>query len=346
MTVVGRASISRWVIDEILERFFHPGLDAALSIHLKTIEQGIRRNHPDPHSIEEDDALSSKVCNWRLTTLDALRQDLQSSNAAEFKARLTQHLVEKLVASLQTHLHEPTPPGLLGGVSMIVEIAVGLASNLPLESRDVRVWYPLPGVPFDGKFMKAEGQLPPLVQPISAGEGTASEGGDKMEVDQQNPGGDENSVGKDAAPKPSGSVHGPGVPGGQGGQGSQGGQGAQGINREASNSSNKSAEQPKSKSLGVAGRLRQRVSEATGRGHSSDGRPGIPPIGQPTPTGQQPGGPPLPTLPKGNSQVNLPSDGAQGGQPPKEEQKTVRIAGFMAVEVRGRSILVKAPVWC
>ena len=340
MTVVGRASISRWVIDEILERFFHPGLDAGLSIHLKTIEQGIRRNHPDPHSIEEDDALSSKVCNWRLTTLDALRQELQSPNATDSKARLTQHLVEKLVASLQTHLHEPTPPGLLGGVSMIVEIAVGLASNLPLESRDVRVWYPLPGVPFDGKFMKAEGQLPPLVQPISGGEGTASESSDKMEVDQQNPGGEENGVGKDAALKPSGSVHGPGVPGGQSGQG---GQGAQNVNREASNSSNKPAEQPKSKSLGVAGRLRQRVQEAAGRGHSSDGRP---PIGQPAPTGQQPGGPPPPTLQKGNSQVNLPVDAVQGGQPPKEEQKTVRIAGFMAVEVRGRSILVKAPVWC
>lgn len=339
MTVVGRASISRWVIDEILERFFHPGLDAALSMNLKSIEQGIRRNHPDPHSIEEDDALSSKVCNWRLTTLDALRQDLQSPSAVEFKARLTQHLVEKLVVSLQTHLHEPTPPGLLGGVSMIVEIAVGLASNLPLESRDVRVWYPLPGVPFDGKFMKAEGQLPPLVQPISGGEGTASEGGDKMEVDQQNP--EENGVGKDAPLKPSGSVHGPGVPGGQGGQG---GQASQGVNRETSNSSNKSAEQPKSKSLGVAGRIRQRVQEAAGRGHS-DGRDPRPPIGQPTPTGQQPGGPP-PLLQKGNSQVNLPADGAPGGQPPKEEQKMVRIAGFMAVEVRGRSILVKAPVWC
>ncbi|KAF8417130.1 hypothetical protein EV426DRAFT_540685, partial [Tirmania nivea] len=335
MTVVGRASISRWVIDEILERFFHPGLDAGLSIHLKTIEQGIRRNHPEPHSIEEDDALSSKVCNWRLTTLDALRQDLQNPNAAELKARLTQHLVEKLVASLQTHLHEPTPPGLLGGVSMIVEIAVGLACNLPLESRDVRVWYPLPGVPFDGKFMKVEGQLPPLVQPIAGGEGPASEGGDKMEVDQQNPGGEENGVGKDASLKPSGSANGPGVPGGQS------------VNRETSNSSNKSAEQPKAKPRGgMTERLRQRVQEATGRGHSNNSQAGIPPIGQPTPAGQQPGGPPPPPLLKGNSQVSLPTDGVQGGQPSKEEPKTVRIAGFMAVEVRGRSILVKAPVWC
>lgn len=331
MTVVGRASISRWVIDEILERFFHPGLDAALSIHLKTIEQGIRRNHHDPQSIEEDDALSSKVCNWRLTTLDALRQDLQSPNAAEFKARLTQHLVEKLVASLQTHLHEPTPPGLLGGVSMIVEIAVGLASNLPLESRDVRVWYPLPGAPFDGKFMKAEGQLPPLVQPTTGGESTTSEGNDKMDVDQQNPSGEENGVGKDGPVKPSGSVHGPGVPGGQA------------VNREASNSSNKSVEPPKSKSLGVAERLRQRVQGAAGRTHNNTPA-GIPPIGQPTPVVQQPSGPP--PLQKGNSQLSLPADGAQGGQLPKEEQKTVRIAGFMAVEVRGRSILVKAPVWC
>jgi len=329
MTVVGRACISRWVVDEILERFFHPGLDLGLSVHLKTIEQGIRRNHYDPQSIEEDDALSSKVCNWRLTTLDALVQDLQSANAVEYKARLTQHLIDKLVASLQMHLNEPTPPGLLGGVSMIVEIAVGLASNLPLESRDVRVWYPLPGVLFDGKFMKAEGQLPPLVQPMAGGEVTTSEGSDKvlMDVDQHNPGGEENGV-KDGTLKSSGSVHGPGAPGSQG---------------EASNNSNKPAEQHKPKPLGVASRIRQRVQGTSTRVHNNTAPAGIPPVGQPTSTGQQPGPPPLQ---KGSSIVSLPGEGTQGGQPPKEEQKVVRIAGFMAVEVRGRSILVKAPVWC
>ena len=48
MTVVGRAAISRWVVDEILDRFFHPGLDPLLSSHLKTIEHNIRRCGPPP----------------------------------------------------------------------------------------------------------------------------------------------------------------------------------------------------------------------------------------------------------------------------------------------------------
>ncbi|KAF8473560.1 hypothetical protein BDZ91DRAFT_714940 [Kalaharituber pfeilii] len=327
MTVVGRASISRWVVDEILEMFFHPGLDPSLSVHLKTIEQNIRRNHHDPQSIEEDDALSSKVCNWRLTTLDALRHELQGPLAAENKARLTQHLVEKLVASLQMHLREPSPPGLLGGVSMIVDIAIGLASNLPLESRDVRVWYPAPGVLFDGKFMKVEGQLPPLTPSISEGQqqqggqgGEGGQGGDRslMELDPQSNNNEENGS-KDQSLKHSGSVNGPG---------------------QSSTSVQSSSSTRSEKISGPMTRMVKRVQEATGTGKSGHGQQ----------LGQQQG---PNQAGKGGSQINLgqqPSQGQEGQQSGpqggNEESKTVRIAGFMAVEVRGRSILVKAPVWC
>ena len=334
MTVVGRASISRWVVEEILERFFHPGLDPGLSVHLKSIEQNIRRHHHDPQSIEEDDALSSKVCNWRLTTLDALKMELNSPHAAEYKSRLTQVLVEKLVASLQSHLHDPAPPGLLGGVQMIVNIAVGLASNIPLESRDVRVWYPIPGVPFDNKFMKLEGQLPPLVQPASTGENSTAESGEKslMDVDTHLQGSGDPASKVPANLKPSGSVAGPG------------------NSRDSNGKSSGDKEKRTMKQ-----RLQTRHGSTRGSQSNQDtGQGGGPPpvgatpttgtaVAQQNPTGQAG----AQQLQRGGSQVSVAGDviGSAGG-PPKDEQKVVRIAGFMAVEVRGRSILVRAPVWC
>ena len=375
MTTVGRASISRWVVDEILERYFHPALDPSLSIHLKAIEQNIRRNHHDPQSIEEDDALSTKVCNWRLTTLDSLRHELGSSVGQEYTGRLTQLLVQQLVASLQMYLHEPSPPGLLGGVSMIVDIAVKLASNLPLESRDVRVWYPVPGVPFDNKFMKAEGQLPPLTNPISevlAREAAEAASADKALMDLDSL--EDQVSGKDhsqqAPPNSSGGAGGP-PPGGLKPSGSVSGQNPQSANTNNSNNNNNSNNQnqnnqnpnqpmnpgsaaipggslnpsasvgkndPPKKSLGVTGRLRQKLSESKGGNGAS-----VPP---PASVGSPQGGKP------GSSQVSLsqPQQQQQPPAPPPPPQdsdvKIVRIAGFMAVEVRGRSILVKAPVWC
>lgn len=335
MTVVGRASISRWVVEEILERFFHPALDPGLSVHLKSIEQNIRRHHHDPQSIEEDDALSSKVCNWRLTTLDALKMELSSPHAADSKSRLTQILVEKLVASLQSHLHDPAPPGLLGGVQMIVDIAVKLASNIPLESRDVRVWYPIPGVPFDSKFMKLEGQLPPLVQPASAGEYSAADGVEKslMDVDTQVQGGGDPASKVPANLKPSGSI---------------------GGSRE---SNGKSGGDRERKSMSEKLRLPRPHGSTSRGGHGNQDTGqggGPPPVGatsgatgtavvQQNQTGQAS----TKQSSRGGSQVSVAADvvGPTGG-PPKDEQNRVRIAGFMAVEVRGRSILVRAPVWC
>src|SRR4051794_33576429 len=120
MTIVGRAAISRWVVDEILDRFFHPALDPALSTALKNIEHSIRRNSPQPQSIEEDDALSSKVCTWRMSTVDGIQNILNSPIGRENRQKVTAHLEEKLIASLAMHLNEPIPPGLEGGVHMII----------------------------------------------------------------------------------------------------------------------------------------------------------------------------------------------------------------------------------
>jgi hypothetical protein len=165
MTAVGRACITRWLIDEILDRYFHPGLEPGLSSQLKIIEKNVRRFAPPANTDEEKDAILSKICNWRLTTLDGLQDMLSSPQSAEYRANLTQMLVDKLTASLQMNLKDPPPPGLEGGVTMIIELAVGIAANLPQESRDVYVEYFMPGALITDTYMKIEPALPALSNP-------------------------------------------------------------------------------------------------------------------------------------------------------------------------------------
>ncbi|KAG8528892.1 uncharacterized protein KY384_006581 [Bacidia gigantensis] len=175
MTAVGRAAISRWLIDELLDRHFHPGLEPNLSSHLKIIEKNLRRFAPPTPTDEEREALMAKISNWRLSTLDGLQEFLAAPKATEYRTTLTESLVEKLVASLGMMLKEPMPPGIEGGVGMIVELAVGISANLPLESRDVFVDYVTPGQLITDTYMKVETGLPPLTNPGEAPEGeTAS----------------------------------------------------------------------------------------------------------------------------------------------------------------------------
>lgn len=279
MTAVGRACISRWLVDELLDRYFHPALDLSLSAHLKIIEKNLRRYAAPTPSEEERDALMARISNWRLATLDGLQDMLNSPQATEHKSLLTDSLVEKLTASLSMSLKDPPPPGLEGGVAMIVELAVGIASNLPLESRDVFVDYIAPGTLFNETCMKIESGLPPLMNP---GEGLGDNGsmekisddGGSVELKDAGPGESENVP-------PAGSLTG-------------------------SVSNIGTAKEQKKKSM--FGTL------------MSSGKKGG--SGPPGPVQQQQPQPP---------------------QPPKEER--VRFAAFIAVEVRGRSVLVKAPVY-
>lgn len=290
MTAVGRACMTRWIVDEILDRYFHPGLEPSLSSQLKIIEKNIRRYAPPTNTDEEKDALLAKISNWRLTTLDGLQEMLASSQAAEYRVQLTEVLVEKLTASLQMNLKDPPPPDLEGGVSMIVELAVGIAANLPLESRDVYVEYFLPGAPVNAEYMKIESSLPVLTNPGSGTEGMdtdkvslASTEGDTKD-DQQASGGAASS--KDADP-----------------------------------SGLKDQHQQKKKSM-FGGLINKKPATGTGD-TSSTARSSVSTQG-----GQQ------------QQQQQQPPGSSSG---PKEER--VRFAAFMAVEVRGRSILVKAPVY-
>jgi hypothetical protein len=166
MTAVGRACITRWVVDEILDRYFHPRLEPGLSSQLKIIERNIRRAGQNQIISEEQrDDLVVKLTSWRLTTLEGLADAMASEQGNEYKQQLTANLMEKLTASLQMNLNDPPPPGLESGVGMIIELAIGLASSLPLESRDVCVEYFMPGSYINETYMKVESGVPPLSNP-------------------------------------------------------------------------------------------------------------------------------------------------------------------------------------
>lgn len=163
MTAVGRAVVSRWLVDEVFLKCFHPALDEALSAQLKEIEKSIRGNSYTLHSQEEFDALTAKVVDWRMATLDGLQKKLESTAATENRTTLTNKITANLTAYLHQFLSTPPPPGVAGSTSVIAELAVAIAANLPLESRDVAIMYPLPGDAVQTSIMQVEQPgLPPL----------------------------------------------------------------------------------------------------------------------------------------------------------------------------------------
>ena len=293
MTAVGRACISRWLVDELLERYFHPSLELGLSAQLKIIEKNLRRFAAPTPSEEEKDSLLARISNWRLTTLDGLQEVLSSSQAAENRASLTESLVEKLTASLSMMLKEPSPPGLEGGVSMIMELAVGIAANLPLESRDVFVEYVTPGVLVQEAWMKVEVGLPALTNP---GEGPIDvDGGSNVSKQTEETGSIES--------RDTGTSNG---------------------NGSEENAKETALQQQAQQHQAVQGKKKGMFTGFMG---GATGKKG-------SVSGPSPG--PQPQQGQGQVQQQQPS-------PPKEDR--VRFSTFMAVEVRGRSVLVKAPVY-
>lgn len=292
MTAVGRACISRWLVDELFDRFFHPSLDPGLSTQLKIIEKNLRRFAAPTPTDEEKEGLMSRISNWRLATLEGLNEVLQSASAAENRNALTLTLVEKMVAALNMNLKDPAPAGLEGGVSMIVELAVGIAANLPLESRDVFVEYVYPNSRIDENVMKLETGLPPLTNP---GEGIIEEPSrSSVERDSH---ADENDSLKDRDEE----VESPQQP--------------KSSEKEAQQHQQQQHQQQKKKS-GMFGAF-------------MGGKK----------AGSAPGGSGVAAQQAQKEQLAK----EQQAKEPKEER--VRFCAFMAVEVRGRSVLVKAPVW-
>lgn len=264
MTAVGRAVIVRWIVEEIFNKCFHPALDVHLSSHLKQIEHNIRRFSYTLNSQEEFEALTAKVVNWRMATLEGLQHMLQAPESADYRADFTKMATSNLTATLFQYLTDPPPAGVDGSASMIVELAVGIAANLPLESRDVAITYPLPGDPIDVDIMEPEKTgLPPLPE----GSDDAEESNDK----------DSEKVAAAAVA---------------------------------------TAKREKTKS-GMLNML---------------------------------SGTPYPGSRKGSTASVLTDTATSvappaAAPPPPKDPSKVRFAGFVAVEVRGRQVLVKAPVW-
>ncbi|KAL4790994.1 hypothetical protein BDV19DRAFT_371448 [Aspergillus venezuelensis] len=168
MTAIGRSLMSRWLVNEIFERYFHPALEPTFSQQLKSIEMTLRRQHQNTATEEDKENSIARISNWRRTTLDGLGNALQGPAADEYRTELINRLVDSLVATIVSNLHDPPPPGIDNGVRMIVENAVGIAEKIPLESRDICVEYPAPGSPIHDATMKIEpGVLPPLTSAAS-----------------------------------------------------------------------------------------------------------------------------------------------------------------------------------
>lgn len=166
MTAVGRAFISYWLVENIFEKYFHPDLEPGFSTQLQSMAINIRRFAPTCHSPEDEDSLASKIINWRLATIEGLADTLRAPQAAKYRQELIENLNEKLIASLQVHMNDPAPPDLNGGVPMIIELAVGIAQHVPLESREVHIEYFSPGYGIVPEFMKVETGIPALTAPI------------------------------------------------------------------------------------------------------------------------------------------------------------------------------------
>ncbi|KAK3313506.1 hypothetical protein B0H66DRAFT_577506 [Apodospora peruviana] len=271
MTAVGRAVITRWVVEEIFNRCFHPGLEPELSKQLKTIEQNIRHFSYTMNSQEEFDALTSKVVNWRMATLEGLQDVLRSGESANHKADFTRRATTNLTACLFQHLTDPPPPGVDGSASMIVELAVSIAANLPLESRDVAIVYPLPEQQIAPEIMEVEKQGLPALEsrPSDASEeSVAGEEGASSKENAKDRRGDKAKTGM--------------------------------LNTILGSSS--------SSTVGSSDNTGRKGSIADASSSHSTGA-------------------------------------ASGPVPPPKDPAKVRFAGFVGVEVRGRHILVKAPVW-
>ena len=277
MTAVGRAFISRFLIEEVFNKTFHPGLDHGFSTHLKVIEHNIRRFAPTLNNQEESDALTAKVVQWRQATLDGLREVLQSPESEEHQKQFTRVATTNLTANLVNFLSEPVPAGIADSAHMIIELAVNIACNLPLESRDIAIMYPLPGDPLQPAFMKAESGVGmpalenPGIDPTAEADGSSTASGDKDEV-----------AGKDGEKQ-----------------------------AEVVASSKLRKDRP-NKGGSAGGMLQPGTSSKKSSAQNTPDTPG-----------------------DVSAKSKLSDDGAQ----------KVRFAGFLGVEVRGRQILAKAPVW-
>lgn len=172
MTAVGRAVISKWLLDEVFNKFFHPDLDQHLSKQLKSCHINIRKNAPLAANTEEEEALTSKLINWRLATTEGFADQLRGPQALTNRELLVKSLNEALTATMETYVVDPNHEDfkeLKANVSPIIELAVNILSHLPMESREIAIEHYPPGHGIMGEQMTVESGIPALVTPCAEG---------------------------------------------------------------------------------------------------------------------------------------------------------------------------------
>jgi hypothetical protein len=204
MTAVGRAYISWWLWSQLFERVFHPDLDPDFSTALKSIANNIRRNAPPAQSGEEEEALSSKICSWRMATIEGLQDQLKSAAAQQNRSELITELTDRLIADTSSFLMDPTPQELIGGVGMIVELAVNIAVHIPMESREVGIEYypPLYMVIPDLMVVEQGIPVPALTAPIQGDSPSDVVGPDGASLKGERDGADNKSRASAEEPQP------------------------------------------------------------------------------------------------------------------------------------------------
>ena len=314
MTAIGRAFMSRWLVEEIFQRHFHPALDPTLSQQLKSIENNLRVQHVTKQVQTEEDKENAiaKISNWRRTTFDGLGDAvLHGRTAEENRAQLIEQLVTKLLATLEGHLNSPPPVGMENTARMIVENAVGIAEKIPLESRDVCVEYPTPGSMVENTRMRVEAGIPALtnVKPENARP--------RPSLDQEN--------------NPAG-------------QGSNDAESEDNSNNNDNSKDNEPSPSP-STSSGPQSQPQQQQQQ-----QQQQPQPAAADAGKrktPTTVFNQLMGkrsPPASTAP---TPTTAPSP-AKGREEEREKEAWIRFASFMSAEVRGKgpvNVLAKAPVY-
>ncbi|KAL9619159.1 MAG: hypothetical protein Q9160_006168 [Pyrenula sp. 1 TL-2023] len=317
MTAVGRACITRWLMDEIFDRFYHPSLERNLSAQLKIMEKNIRRTAlmRDQSNEASRDDLITKLVNWRLTTNEGLADIMTSAAGEEYRLQLLELLIEKLTASLAMNLKpnesDPTEPpkGLHHHVTSIIEISLSIAANIPKESRDVYIEYFMPGALISETYMKFETSvLPPLTNPAPGGEDTILTGSGVGESSLVTA---ENSSSKSGSASAAGDTA--SVLAGENGSIADTGDPSEQMDQTSSSLSTTKAEKKKSTFLGIGTNRKPTPSEANGTPGGGAGRA------------------------SSSSSVQKEKEAKEKAEQEKfERERRIRFSSFMAVEVRGR----------
>ncbi|KAH0837509.1 hypothetical protein AYO21_04999 [Fonsecaea monophora] len=334
MTAIGRACITRWLYESIFQHTFHPGIEPSLSAQLKHIEHNLRRGGHAGSLLtdEQRDDLTTKITTWRLTTIEGLQDVLNSSQVEHYTETMNKHYTHQLTESLKANLTDPPPPGLVEGVGMIVGQAIGIASNIPLESREICIEYFMPGTPVNETYMKIEPQIVALTNPgpdervlqqqaaqaKAQEQARAQEEGDQMSTASTDDGPRDRDVEaeiREAAGKAASQAAQPAGAGGQQGRNESGtGTGSQTTVKGVSEKHSK-----KSSFLGGFVNKKPSIS-ARGEGRS-EGNPSSGNDGDDQ---------------RGHVRNSMAVDPAQLAPPPGANEGRIRFAAFVAVEVRGK----------